>query len=66
STGTLEQILFGPTSVTDGSQNLVGAIRTAMGVCGVSTIQKMHKVEMIVAPAIITEGKSWQLSQSCR
>ena len=65
-TGTLEQILFGPASVTDGSQNLVGAIRTAMGICGVSTIQEMHKVEMIIAPAIITEGKSWQLSQSCQ
>lgn len=64
STGTLKQILFGPTSVTDGSQNLVGAIRTAMGVCGVSTIPEMHKVEMIIAPAITTEGKSWQLSQS--
>ena len=64
SAGTLEQILFGPTSVTDGSQNLVGAIRTAMGVCGASTIQEMHRAEMIVAPAIITEGKSWQMSQS--
>jgi len=64
-TGTLEQILFGPASVTDGSQNLVGAIRTAMGVCGASTIQEMHKVEMVIAPAITTEGKSWQLSQSC-
>ena len=66
STGTLEQILFGPTSVTDGSQNLVGAIRTAMGVCGATTIQEMHQVEMIVAPAITTEGKSWQMSQSCQ
>ncbi|MBA7647506.1 putative oxidoreductase [subsurface metagenome] len=63
-TGTLEQILFGPTSVTDGSQNLVGAIRTAMGVCGAATIQEMHQVEMVIAPAITTEGKSWQLSQS--
>ena len=63
-TGTLEQILFGPTSVTDGSQNLVGALRTAIGVCGVLTIQEMHKVEMVIAPAITTEGKSWQLSQS--
>ena len=63
-TGTLEQILFGPTSVTDGSQNLVGAIRTAMGVCGASTIQEMHQAEMIIAPAITTEGKSWQMSQS--
>ena len=65
-TGTLKQILFGPTSVTDGSQNLVGALRTAMGVCGASTIQEMHQVEMVIAPSIITEGKSWQLSAHTR
>lgn len=63
-TGTLKQILLGPTSVTDGSQNLVGAIRTAMGICGVLTVQEMHKTEMVIAPAITTEGKSWQLLQS--
>ncbi len=63
-TGTLEQILFGPTSVTDGSQNLIGALRTAMGICGAPNIQEMHKVEMVIAPAITTEGKSWQLLQS--
>jgi len=63
-TGTLEQILFGPTSVTDGSQNLIGALRTAMGVCGVVNIKEMHKVELIIAPAITTEGKTWQMSQS--
>ena len=63
-TGTLEQILFGPTSVTDGSQNLVGALRTAMGTCGALTIQEMHQVEMIIAPAITTEGKLWQRLQS--
>jgi len=62
--GTLEQILFGPTSVTDGSQNLIGALRTAMGVCGVFTIQEMHRAEMVIAPAITTEGKSWQLSST--
>ncbi|MFC1908087.1 GuaB3 family IMP dehydrogenase-related protein [Chloroflexota bacterium] len=61
-TDTLEQILFGPASVTHGSQNLIGAIRTAMGTCGVVTIQEMHKVEMVIAPTITTEGKSWQLS----
>lgn len=64
--GSLEQILFGPTSVTDGSQNLVGALRTAMGVCGVTTIQEMHNAEMLVAPSITTEGKSWQLSAARR
>jgi IMP dehydrogenase len=62
-TGTLEQILFGPTSVTDGSQNLVGALRTAMGVCGAATIEEMHKTEMVIAPSIVTEGKSWQMAQ---
>jgi len=60
--GTLEQILFGPTSVTDGSQNLIGALRTAMGVCGAADIKEMHQAEMVIAPAIITEGKSWQFS----
>lgn len=59
---TLEQVLFGPTSVTDGSQNLVGALRTAMGTCGALTIEEMHRAEMVVAPAIVTEGKGWQLA----
>ncbi len=58
----LKQILFGPTSVTNGTQNLIGALRTAMGVCGASTIAEFHKVEMVIAPAIKTEGKSWQLA----
>lgn len=61
-TGSLEQILFGPTDVTDGSQNLIGALRTAMGICGAFNIKEMQKAEMVIAPAIITEGKSWQLS----
>ncbi|MCL2150231.1 MAG: GuaB3 family IMP dehydrogenase-related protein [Dehalococcoidia bacterium] len=60
-TGTLEQILFGPTSTTHGTQNLVGALRTAMGVCGAATICEMHEAEMVIAPAIVTEGKYWQL-----
>jgi len=63
-TGLLEQTLFGPTSVTDGSQNLIGALRTAMGVCGARTIKEFHQAEMVIAPAITTEGKSWQLAQS--
>jgi len=60
--GSLEEILFGPTSLTNGTQNLVGALRTCMGVCGAETLQEMHRVEMVIAPAIKTEGKSWQLS----
>jgi len=60
----LEQILFGPTSVTDGTQNLVGALHTSMGVCGARTIKEMHKVKMIIAPAIKTEGKIFQATQN--
>ena len=62
--GPLEQILFGPTSVTDGTQNLMGALRTAMGVCGAYTIRDMQKAQMVIAPAIKTEGKLYQLTQS--
>jgi IMP dehydrogenase len=62
--GTLEQILFGPTSLTNGTQNLVGALRTCMGVCGAATLRDMHRVEMVIAPAIKTEGKAWQLAGS--
>jgi IMP dehydrogenase len=61
----LQQILFGPTTVSDGTQNLVGALRTAMGVCGAATIAQMHDVEMVIAPSIRTEGKSWQFQQAC-
>ncbi len=61
--GTLKQILFGPTSVTDGSQNFIGALRTAMGVCGAINIRQMQKADMVIAPSITTEGKSWQLAR---
>lgn len=61
--GSLEQILFGPATVDDGSQNLVGALATSMGCLGARTIKDMHFVEMIIAPSIQTEGKLFQASQ---
>jgi IMP dehydrogenase len=63
-TASLEQILFGPTSVTNGTQNLVGALRTGMGVCSARNIREMHKVKMIIAPSIKTEGKYFQATQN--
>jgi IMP dehydrogenase len=60
---TLDRVLFGPTSRTDGSENLVGAIRTCMGVCGAQTVSEFHDAELIVAPSIKTEGKVYQLAQ---
>jgi IMP dehydrogenase len=58
----LEQILFGPAETTHGTQNLVGALRQSMAALGARTIRDMHEVEMVIAPAIATEGKSWQLA----
>jgi IMP dehydrogenase len=63
-TASLEQILFGPTSITNGTQNLVGALRTGMGVCSARTIKEMHKVKMVIAPSIKTEGKYFQATQN--
>jgi len=61
--GSLEQILLGPASVTGGTQNLIGALRTAMGMCGAHSIKEMQRIEMVLAPAIKTEGKFWQAQQ---
>ncbi|MGZ8476109.1 MAG: GuaB3 family IMP dehydrogenase-related protein [Candidatus Limnocylindria bacterium] len=57
----LEQILFGPATTSHGTQNLVGALRQSMAALGARTIREMHEVPMVIAPAIATEGKSWQL-----
>ncbi len=61
--GTLERILFGPASVTDGSQNLVGALRQSMSALGARTIPDMQQVEIVHAPSAASEGKSWQRSR---
>ena len=58
--GTLERILFGPAYVTDGSENLVGALRQSMAALGAQTVREMQRVEMVYAPSTQTEGKSWQ------
>ena len=59
----LKEIMHGPTSVTNGTQNLVGALKVAMGMCGAYTIRDFHQVEMVIAPAIKTEGKFFQLAE---
>jgi IMP dehydrogenase len=59
----LHQLLFGPTSRTDGTENLVGALRTSMATCGARTIEEFHTARMVIAPSIKTEGKIYQLAQ---
>jgi IMP dehydrogenase len=62
--GSLKQILFGPATVDDGSQNLVGAITTCMGNVGAANIRRFQETEIIIAPSIKTEGKLFQTVQS--
>jgi len=59
----LEQILRGPATVDDGTQNFAGALRSALGVCGAGDIEEFQKVEMVIAPAIVSEGKLQQRAQ---
>ncbi len=63
-THTVEKLLFGPTSKTDGTENLVGALTTSMATCGAQTIKEFHDARMIIAPSIKTEGKIYQIAQT--
>jgi IMP dehydrogenase len=58
--GSLERILFGPSRVTDGTENLVGALRQSMAALGARDIRAMQGVELVYAPTVSVEGKSWQ------
>ena len=60
-TASLEQVLFGPSHRTDGTHNLVGALKVCMSMVGAQTIEEFHeKAELVVAPTIATEGKALQ------
>ena len=61
--GTLKEILFGPAQVTDGTMNLFGALRTSMATTGYQTLKEFQKAEVMVAPALQTEGKLLQRAQ---
>ena len=59
---TLDELLFGPSSTSDGTLNLVGALQVCMGYVGAETIREMHGARMVYAPAIKTEGKIYQMA----
>jgi IMP dehydrogenase len=62
--GTLEEVLLGPARTDEGTTNLFGGLRRAMAMTGYSSIKEFQKVEVMVAPAVTTEGKSLQRAQS--
>jgi IMP dehydrogenase len=49
--GTLEQILHGPSTVADGSMNLMGALRRTMATSGYSDLKEFQRVEVVVTPS---------------
>src|SRR5207248_76725 len=61
--GTLKEILVGPAHENDGRLNLFGALRTSMATCGYESVKEFQKAEVMVAPALQTEGKNLQRSQ---
>ncbi len=60
---TLEEIVLGPAHENDGTLNLFGALRTSMATTGYETVKEFQKAEVMVAPALQTEGKSLQRAQ---
>lgn len=62
--GTLEEILIGPARENDGRLNLFGALKTSLATCGYANIKEFQKAEVMVAPALVTEGKALQRQQS--
>ena len=60
---TLEQIMLGPAHENDGTFNLMGSLRTSMATCGYEDIPSFHRAEVMVAPALQTEGKHLQREQ---
>ena len=46
--GTLEEILFGPSRVADGTMNLIGALRRSMATTGYTELKEFQRVEVVV------------------
>ena len=61
--GTLREILLGPAQVNDGTMNLFGALQFSMATCGYASIKEFQKAEIVIAPAITSEGKLLQRQQ---
>ena len=59
----IEEILTGPAHENDGTFNLFGALATSMATTGYETIKEFQKAELVIAPSIKTEGKTYQTQQ---
>jgi IMP dehydrogenase len=59
----LEEILIGPAHENDGTLNLFGGLRMSMATTGYANVKEFQKAELVVAPAIRSEGKAYQRAQ---
>jgi IMP dehydrogenase len=59
----LEEILIGPAHENDGTFNLFGALQTSMATTGYANVKEFQKADLVIAPAIKTEGKTYQTQQ---
>ena len=48
--GPLEQVLYGPAPVANGTVNLIGALKKSMATTGYSDLKEFQRVEVVVAP----------------
>jgi IMP dehydrogenase len=61
--GSLEEIIAGPAHENDGTFNLMGGLRTSMATCGYKDIAEFNRAELMIAPALQSEGKQLQRAQ---
>ncbi|MEE8498126.1 MAG: GuaB3 family IMP dehydrogenase-related protein [Acidimicrobiia bacterium] len=61
--GSLEEILRGPAHENDGRRNLFGGLTVSLATTGYADLKEFQKAEVMVAPALKTEGKALQISQ---
>jgi IMP dehydrogenase len=61
--GSMEEIIQGPAHENDGTFNLMGGLRTSMATCGYQDIAEFNRAELMIAPALQTEGKALQRDQ---
>jgi IMP dehydrogenase len=61
--GSLQDILVGPARENDGTFNLMGALKTSMATTGYRDIAEFNRAELMIAPALQTEGKALQTAQ---
>ena len=59
----LRQLILGPATNDEGTDNLAGALRLAMAACGAADVEQMQQVTAVIAPSIGAEGKRDQREQ---